>query len=430
MYELHPACSTLPKMAADEYAALCTSIRAGFDPLHPVLLFDGMILDGRHRYQACVDEDVKPVFTEWTGDDPFDFVLREHLARRSWKSQEQKALVEGALVEQSAAWQAERGRIRTEANAARAEKAKGHEFRGNQHAEPEPEVVEPHREAPLPEPEPPKRDHSDKSTKASTAKARTIGVTRAAVERAATIKRHSPELATKVAQGEVAAGWAYKQVQKQRRQEDLDSARATITEEKSKSLASVCDLRVCTCAELLGSGIKPDAVITDPPYPQEHLDTFSELAAACKEACVPLVAVMSGQSYLPEVMHRLCSRLTYQWTLAYLTPGGQSVQLWERKVNTFWKPVLLFGRTSEWIGDVCRSDTNDNDKAHHDWGQSASGMSDLIQRLTKPGQLVCDPFLGGGTTAVAALSAGRRFVGCDIDAGCVERGQARVGVME
>lgn len=50
---------------------------------------------------------------------------------------------------------------------------------------------------------------------------------------------------------------------------------------------------------------------------------------------------------------------------------------------------------------------------------SESGMRDLIERLTKPGDLVCDPFLGGGTTAVACLSLGRRFVGCDINADAV-----------
>ena len=53
-------------------------------------------------------------------------------------------------------------------------------------------------------------------------------------------------------------------------------------------------------------------------------------------------------------------------------------------------------------------------------------MSDLIERLTKPGDLICDPFLGGGTTAVVSLALGRKFVGCDIDAACVEKAKQRV----
>lgn len=40
----------------------------------------------------------------------------------------------------------------------------------------------------------------------------------------------------------------------------------------------------------------------------------------------------------------------------------------------------------------------------------------MIRAYTNPGDLVCDPFVGTGTTAVVALALGRRFVGCDIDA--------------
>ena len=38
-----------------------------------------------------------------------------------------------------------------------------------------------------------------------------------------------------------------------------------------------------------------------------------------------------------------------------------------------------------------------------------------IDLLTKPGDTVVDPFMGGGTSAVEALAAGRRFVGCDLN---------------
>jgi site-specific DNA-methyltransferase (adenine-specific) len=209
----------------------------------------------------------------------------------------------------------------------------------------------------------------------------------------------------------------------------LELARTEIDDARRSEIASVCDLRVCSCAELFASGIKPDAVITDPPYPREFLPVFSELALGCASVGVPLVAVMSGQSYLPEVLGRLCEHLSYRWTLAYLTPGGQAVQQWETKVNASWKPVLLFGESTEWLGDVCSSRVNDNDKRFHGWGQSESGMADLIERLTEPGQLVCDPFLGGGTTAVVCLSLGRRFVGCDTDPKAVETTLLRVETM-
>lgn len=40
---------------------------------------------------------------------------------------------------------------------------------------------------------------------------------------------------------------------------------------------------------------------------------------------------------------------------------------------------------------------------------------EIIERLTGPGDVVADPMVGSGTTAIAALKAGREFVGADID---------------
>ena len=44
---------------------------------------------------------------------------------------------------------------------------------------------------------------------------------------------------------------------------------------------------------------------------------------------------------------------------------------------------------------------------------------DLLGKFAGPGMLVCDPFVGGGTTAVVARELGCSFIGCDIDADCV-----------
>jgi DNA modification methylase len=42
-------------------------------------------------------------------------------------------------------------------------------------------------------------------------------------------------------------------------------------------------------------------------------------------------------------------------------------------------------------------------------------VSETIAALSKPGELILDPYMGGGTTIVEALAAGRRAVGCDIN---------------
>lgn len=42
-------------------------------------------------------------------------------------------------------------------------------------------------------------------------------------------------------------------------------------------------------------------------------------------------------------------------------------------------------------------------------------MLELISDFTSPGDLVFDPFAGSGTTGIAAVALGRRFLGCEID---------------
>lgn len=46
-------------------------------------------------------------------------------------------------------------------------------------------------------------------------------------------------------------------------------------------------------------------------------------------------------------------------------------------------------------------------------------MERLVMTHSDPGDLVVDPFAGLGTTGVAALSSGRRFLGCDTDPAAV-----------
>jgi DNA methylase len=178
-----------------------------------------------------------------------------------------------------------------------------------------------------------------------------------------------------------------------------------------------------------------DVIITDPPYPKDYVPLYEDLAKLAAHALKPggSMLVMIGQSYLPEILSLMTPHIGYHWIVSYLTPGGQSAQLWQRKVNTFWKPVLWFVKgeyAGEWVGDVAKSEVNDNDKRFHEWGQSESGMADLIDRFSRPGDLILDPFLGGGTTGVVALKMDRQFVGIDVDERAVETARERMAADE
>jgi DNA modification methylase len=50
----------------------------------------------------------------------------------------------------------------------------------------------------------------------------------------------------------------------------------------------------------------------------------------------------------------------------------------------------------------------------------------LIQLYSYKGEVVLDPFMGSGQTALAALKSGRRYVGYETNAGYVKRARARI----
>lgn len=58
---------------------------------------------------------------------------------------------------------------------------------------------------------------------------------------------------------------------------------------------------------------------------------------------------------------------------------------------------------------------NTNRQGEHPTEKPLSLMSDLVVDFTQPNQLVCDPFCGSGSTGIACINHGRRFVGIERD---------------
>jgi 16S rRNA G966 N2-methylase RsmD len=184
----------------------------------------------------------------------------------------------------------------------------------------------------------------------------------------------------------------------------------------------------------VGQTLEPesvDVILTDPPYGKDWLpqvEALGELAARVLKPGGSLF-VMYGQSFTMEALILLSHHLDFHWIISYYMPGGQSVSMWSREINVFWKPVLWFVKgthTGNWIGDVAKSAVNDNDKRFDAWGQSESGMADLVERFTSQGELILDPCMGAGTTGVAALSRRRQFIGIDRDEAKVATAESRL----
>jgi cell division protein FtsB len=94
-YELHPLCTLFPRLDKDELAALREDIKAN-GLSSPITLYEGQILDGGNRYQACLDAGIEPTFVEYSGTDPVSFVLSANLHRRHLKAGQNAIIVASA----------------------------------------------------------------------------------------------------------------------------------------------------------------------------------------------------------------------------------------------------------------------------------------------------------------------------------------------
>lgn len=90
--ELHPLCTLFPRLSGAEFQALADDIAAN-GLRQPIVLLDGMILDGGNRYRACVEADVKPTFTKFAGGNIAEFVKSVNLHRRHMSPGQQAAIV-------------------------------------------------------------------------------------------------------------------------------------------------------------------------------------------------------------------------------------------------------------------------------------------------------------------------------------------------
>ena len=78
----HPACLLFPPLPAEEFRALVADI-ATRDLLHPIVLHEGLVLDGRNRLLACRQAGVEPRFTPWQGSgSPVAWAISTNMVRR------------------------------------------------------------------------------------------------------------------------------------------------------------------------------------------------------------------------------------------------------------------------------------------------------------------------------------------------------------
>ncbi len=148
---------------------------------------------------------------------------------------------------------------------------------------------------------------------------------------------------------------------------------------------------------------KCDCIITDPPYPdiekgfdQHPIDWLANLKC-------PQLIFWSAVCPFPldwtarHVWHKPNGNSSQHYELIYERNGGKVCRV--HRVAAILPNYVQFRRECE----------------NHPCQKPLKLIGDLINKMTKPGQTVGDPYSGSGTTAHACLNLGRNFVGAEKD---------------
>lgn len=109
--DFHPVADLFPLMEGPESEALVADIKEN-GLRQPIVLYEGKILDGRNRYEACIKAKVEPEYEQWDGKgSPWAYVWSMNAERRHLE-QDQKAAIGIKCKRGDAEWMQERESIR------------------------------------------------------------------------------------------------------------------------------------------------------------------------------------------------------------------------------------------------------------------------------------------------------------------------------
>lgn len=357
---------------------------------------DGTVLDGHHRRRACLELG-KPLkyqvmsFANKTLEKKF--VIISNLKRRQLTDYQRLLLAEALLpIEEELARQRQIALAGTRPNTLRQKYLKVDD---------------------------------DKKGQVRDIVAKEIGWSGKKLDAALTIKKHGTvDEKRALSEGKKKVGNIIK-TYKQRKRREIIIAESKKplpdSENKNRMYTVFCgDFREKT-RQINNSSI--DLIFTDPPYNTESLPLYADLARTAERVLKPGGSLVTyiGQYAIPKVFDLILGnskQLTYWWMICVKHTGRQS-QMYQKKITVQWKPLLWFTKgelrsdLKSFVVDYVESDQPD--KSLDPWSQSPKEAVHMISSLTMMDENVLDPFMGAGTTGIAALKLNRKFIGMDID---------------
>lgn len=200
--EVHPAASWLPLLDDRALAELAEDIRE-HGLRHPIVLFEGKVLDGRNRLAACAIAGVQPTTVQWKGEaDPFAYAWSVNVPRRHLPAGARAALKQKQLSA-SEEWRAARQESadRKKSNLKQAASRSGNSATSEK-----------------------RKAKPSKSAKTRERAAKEAGVSPRTMQDAITVAERAPELLDKVAAGDIPLSKAVKEAAKERPPKPEDRA--------------------------------------------------------------------------------------------------------------------------------------------------------------------------------------------------------------
>lgn len=177
-----------------------------------------------------------------------------------------------------------------------------------------------------------------------------------------------------------------------------------------------------------------DLIYTDPQYHKAMLWSYGWLAELGARVLKPdgWLLAMGGGLYADRILAAMSAHLDYHYTLQVQLTGSAAA-VWrphgqQTPVIARFKPIYAFARGRSAPRTVVQTPFagDGNDKRWHHWGQEEKSTRYVIDCFSHPGDVVLDPFVGGGTTAVVCQQIGRHFIGIDCDPEAVATARGRL----